>query len=332
MSHHAPTLVIHLVDRDSPPIAAAAIGLLRSRLDPLRWRHRVVALAAGPHADWLTRERIPFEAVPLRGRSEPLRSLALGRWLGRLAPGTYGSGLGQEKGSDAILVHAHSPRAASCAAVAAVPRRALRAAPVLAELYRQPEDRPIRWLAKASARLDLRLAARSAAVASFATAAGFDPSRVAIVPPAVDPARLIGVDRQAIRHDLGLTAANSPVLLASGWCHRRDDQKLALWAAAILSMLHPDLRIIVPGDGPDLGTLSRWISQAGFGHIAILPGRRLAWPQLLSVADVLIHAGSKGLDGCGGFESETTPIAWAALAGVPVVAAELAGVTELVRD
>jgi glycosyltransferase involved in cell wall biosynthesis len=214
----------------------------------------------------------------------------------------------------------------------------------------------MRWLAGRQKHADLRIVARSRVLAEYAAAAGIGPDRITVLPPALNPPhhgrRLVGEPgfpinskeysgagdgpahrREEVRAGLGLSADQSPVLLASGWCHRRDDQKLALWAGAILSMLYPRLKIVVPGDGAQRDTLAEWFSQAGFGHLAILPGRRFSWPELLSAADVLVHAAASPGFGVGQrFHADTTPLAWAMLVGTPIVAAQTAEVGELVRD
>jgi glycosyltransferase involved in cell wall biosynthesis len=148
-------------------------------------------------------------------------------------------------------------------------------------------------------------------------------------------------DRTAVRAALKLPSDNGPVILAGGWTLRRDRQQLALWAAAILSMLDPKVRIIVPGDTEQREVLAEWIRQAGYGQIAVWPGRRFDWPALLAAADVFIHAGAAGTAraarATGGsradkLEADSTPIWWAMLAGVPIVAMDGPGPRELLTD
>ena len=118
-------------------------------------------------------------------------------------------------------------------------------------------------------------------------------------------------DRASARAALGLSPGDGPVLLADGSCRRQDDQKLVLWAGCILSMLKPQLKVIVPGDGPVRGTLGSWIAQTGYGPIAVFTDARFERSVLLAAADVLVHAAAG--------ESDGSSVRLAMAAGVPVV-------------
>jgi glycosyltransferase involved in cell wall biosynthesis len=317
---------LHLVDRDSPPLAAAAVSMQRV---PAGRESVVLALGDGPHVDWLGRSGVPFEIVPLRGRSEPLRSLVLGRRL---------SGLLASSTADAPAnVIAHSPRAAVCATVASLPRRLARRFRLRVEVYRQPHHRAMGWLIRCCRWFDLRLVAHSQTLARLAIDAGFPSDRVEYSPPAVTLSAC-REDRAAVRATLNLASDGAPVLLAGGWTLRRDRQELALWAGAILSMLDSKIRVIVPGDTEQRDVLAEWIGQAGYGQIAVWPERRFDWPALMAAADVFIHAGAVGTaragraTGAENLEADPTPMWWAMLAGVPIVAMDGPGARELLAD
>ncbi len=309
--------ILHLVDADCPQIGCATVRLLIERLDPARFAQRVVALGDGGHLDWLAREKLSFQRVALRGRAEPARSLPLGRLLSResaAGPGRPPSG----------LLHAHSPRAAVCATVAGLLRHAIRRCPVAVEVYRRPPARQLRWLAACRGRFELHFLARSPRLRQMLLAGGVGAEQAGVLGPALDMGRTNAADRGAVRRGLGLADGDGPVLLAGGWCRRGDGQRLALWSAAILSMLYPRLRMVVPGDGPLGGPLAGWIAGAGFGRMAAFAGRRFDWPELLAAADLLVHAGEDGAD--------ATPLGWAMAAGRPIVAVATPAAGELIQD
>ncbi len=311
--------VVHLLDSDCPPIAAAVVRLLADRLGPTApgtgpaggWRHLVVALGDGGHHDWLSREGVPFHRVPFRGRAEPFRSMALSRFL-------------SSRTEPISLIHAHSTRSAACGTAAMLPRPAIRQTPVLVEVYRPPPARRIRWLTICTDQIELSFLARSNELRRILAGSGIAADRVGLLRPPLQMSRINAADRRRVRAGLGLADDHYPVLLAGGWCRREDGQKLVLWTGAILGMLYPNLRVIVPGDGPDRLRIPQWFAQAGFAHLTVACGRRFDWPELLSAADVLVHAA--------GGESDTTPIGWAMSAAVPVVATAVPGTAELVRD
>ena len=370
---------LHLVDRDSPPLAAAVASRLYANATD--GSSTVLALGDGPHVDWLARSNVPFEIVPLRGRSEPFRSLALGRRLSDL--------LATASPAAPTTIFAHSPRAAVCATVAGLIRRLGRKCCLRVEVYCQPQPRALAWLIRCCRWFDLRLVAHSQTLARLAIDAGFPPDRVDYAPPAISPGaidssepvalyvrsvpvRAVGsvpvralaghatphgvttntpvpslrlprnpLDsnrRAAVRAALNLPGDVGPVLLAGGWGLRRDRQELALWAAAILSMLDPKLRILVPGDTSRCDELARWIGHAGYGQIAVWPARRFDWPDLLAAADVFIHAGAVGAarpghaTGSARLEADPMPMWWAMLAGRPIVAMDGPGPRELLVD
>ncbi|MCG3179045.1 MAG: D-inositol-3-phosphate glycosyltransferase [Phycisphaerae bacterium] len=319
--------ILHLVDADCSPAVCSLIRLLTDRLGATQFPQRVLALGDGPHRDWLARYDLPFEPIPLRGTIEPARSLALGR---RLLGGLEGPAATRDDGGPrrpVRLVHAHSPRAALMAAAATIGRPALARVPLAIELYRGNAHRELSWVAYLAARRpgwEVNVIARSQELRKQAAAAGFGGDHVGALRPPLEMGRINRVDRAAVRAELGIEPDAGPVLLAGGWCRRDEDQKHALWAAAVVNLLMPNLRIVVPGDGPVRDTLQSWIANAGFAKMCRFPGRRFDWPQLVAAADLLVHAS--------GNEVETTHVGWAMAAGVPVVAAATTGVCELLED
>lgn len=310
--------VLHVLDDQCTQEAAFTVRILLDRLGPAQYPQQVVAVGDGPHRHWLNRYGIDHDLVPARGDAEPLRLLALGKRLAR--------GLTAPGGQRLRLIHAHSPHAGMLVGWATIPRPALAAIPLAVELTAEGCNRELGSLAHLSGKQGrvVNVLARSQELRRQAVGAGLGLEHVGVLRPPIELSRVTASDRGEIRRRLGIEPDAGPVLLASGWCGRKDGQRLALWAAAILSMLDDSLRIVVPGVGPELHAWRHWIANAGFAHLARFPEEQFDWPQLIAAADLLVHASSH--------EIETTPVAWAMSAGVPIVATAVTGTAELLED
>jgi len=146
--------------------------------------------------------------------------------------------------------------------------------------------------------------------------------RVVVIRPAVD----FGAINAARRSDLRsrLTGDAGPVILTPGPAIRGDGQFEAAWATAILRLIHPRVRLILPGESRELVRVRHLFAAAGMDDVLLATGDEFRWSQLVSVADMLLL--------CPSAEAATEPIAWAMAAGLTIVGVARRSIAELIAD
>ena len=206
-------------------------------------------------------------------------------------------------------------------------------APLAAEqsAYRAPglgnlADQAERWVLT---RADAVLAV-SAPVKDHAVAMGAAPARVHVVPNGVDPALFHpGLRDPGVRKRWNL--GDGPVLgFVSGLRPWHGVEALGPVLAA-LAPRHPGLRLVVVGDGPAQEPLQRELAERGLGEVAVFTG----WLPHASVASLVPHF-DVGLVPYGvlphAFYFSPLKLFECMASGVPVVAAAVGQIAEVVRD
>ena len=169
------------------------------------------------------------------------------------------------------------------------------------------------------------LIAVSEGIAERLRGIGVPADRVAVVPGAVDVERFApGVDGESVRRELGL--ANAPVVgcvarMAPGRGH-----EVLLHAVARLRERLPTARLVLVGRGELRPALEALVRDLGLGQTVVFAGYRDAdLPAVLAALDcaVLLGAGS---------EESCRAVLEAMAVGLPVVAAPVGAVPEIVVD
>jgi glycosyltransferase involved in cell wall biosynthesis len=154
---------------------------------------------------------------------------------------------------------------------------------------------------------------------------GFPPDRVEVVYNGIDltPFEARPEDRPAIRRSIGLGPEDFVVIQVA----RLDpikDHATALHAFRDLARRRPDARLVIVGEGPQLGAIQARLRELEIGGGVRLLGLRSDVARLLSAADVsLLTSLSEGIP---------LTIIEAMAAGLPVVATRVGGVGEVVED
>jgi glycosyltransferase involved in cell wall biosynthesis len=129
--------------------------------------------------------------------------------------------------------------------------------------------------------------------------------------------------RATVRRETGL-ATDSRIVLSVG---RLDGQKAhADLIAAVGPILraHPDLHVLIAGDGPERSSLADLAAEVDPGGRLKLLGRRDDVPRLIAASDLFAFPSH--------FEGLPFALAEAMAGGCPVVAARFPGADELIRD
>jgi glycosyltransferase involved in cell wall biosynthesis len=135
----------------------------------------------------------------------------------------------------------------------------------------------------------------------------------------VDFAAINEARNQDIRAELGLDASDTvvaalpPVTGGSGTF-------TVAWATLLLSKMHPGVRLLVPGVGPEADRVQRLVDSVRYRHVArFVP--RLSLPALLAATDLTAYLP----DG----DAPVTGLVWAMAAARPIVATAVPAVAEL---
>ena len=149
--------------------------------------------------------------------------------------------------------------------------------------------------------------------------------RVVTIPNGVDPRRLVAsASRADVRGAMGVGPGDKLLLSVAALVQEKDPQAYVDTAAMIVER-DPQVVYAVAGDGPMRERLERQVARQGWSARCRFLGRRSDVGDLMGASDALLFAGH-WLEGMPGVLIE------AAMVGLPVVAFDVAGVSEVVRD
>jgi L-malate glycosyltransferase len=272
------------------------VWLLARELERLGISQVVVTGSNSELARRLESEKLPVRPVRWRAGLDA-----------RVLPGILG-----ELRRKPVILHAHDAHALTlaglCSAVTGVPL-------VVTRRVTFPIKRKFFW-ARAK-----RIIAISGAVRDAVVRDGINPTRLALVPSAVDVAGLRASPGPDIRTRFGLPKKGQ-VAVTLGALTPEKDQSTLVETAAILVQDLPDLHWVIVGEGPLRSSLEHRIARLGLRDRVHLMGEIGDPHAALAGADVFVL--SSLAEGLG-----TSVLAAMAFA-VPVVASRVGGVPELV--
>ncbi len=152
---------------------------------------------------------------------------------------------------------------------------------------------------------------------------GLKSDSVRVIRPSVDPAEIRHADRQRVRSEIGLPA-DARVLLTACPPGTKGGQYAAVWAAAILHQIWPDVRMILPGGFRGDGRARRLSEECYCPQIFRIAAEQYGPADLLAASDMFIWPDGRS--------HSTGWLAWAMAAGIPIVATDGPSVRELIRD
>jgi glycosyltransferase involved in cell wall biosynthesis len=297
--------VLHIIptlDRDG---TGTQLVLLATHLPRDSFDIHVVALdRGGPLVAHLREAGVAAEVVGRRWLADPLAYWKLRRHIRRLRP-------------DVV----HTWGAAGPFSRRAAVREGCRNLIHSERRTRRRRSRWQAWLDRTLAGGSVQVVTDSAAVREDLIGRGLPAEKVTTIPPGVGPAVASGVTRGELLAELGLPS-DSRLIGAVGRLVPGKRVKDLIWAAELLSVLHPSVRLVVIGEGPQRQDLESFASLASSpGRVSFL-GHRDDVGRILPHLDVLWQG------------SEDTGTSRAVLeamaAGVPVVATDTPGHRELV--
>jgi glycosyltransferase involved in cell wall biosynthesis len=156
---------------------------------------------------------------------------------------------------------------------------------------------------------------------------GLPAARVVTISNAVDPRRLHPcVERSVMREGLGLPAS-SPIMLSLGALTWEKDPLMHLDVSRRVFAAVPEAIHVFLGDGPERASIERRVKELGLGERVRVLGNRPDVGDVLAAIDVVVFASRAD-----GMEGMPATLIEAGMAGVPVAAFSVAGVSEVVAD
>jgi glycosyltransferase involved in cell wall biosynthesis len=290
---------------------------LVTRIDRREFEPAVCCLGTGgPHTETLSRAGIPVEIIGYEGLRifrYPLRTSGQLVRLVRLL-----------RGFRPQILHAQLFWAyvigALAGRVAGVPW-------IIASrlgLSRFRESLPASWIAAeraASRRTDLIVANSEAVREDVVRTEGIPREKITVVYNGVETARFVVEPPAGLREELALSDAGPVVAVVANLIHYKGHEVfLEAWAAVLDS--HPRATALLIGDGPMRPVLEARAATRGYGESVRFLGRRQDVPQLLALADLLVHPSLE--------EGFCNAILEAMAASRPVVATNVGGNPEAV--
>jgi glycosyltransferase involved in cell wall biosynthesis len=160
----------------------------------------------------------------------------------------------------------------------------------------------------------------TAAMAEFALAAGIRPDRCAVVRDSIDFGELRAADRTRARDRLHLSA-DAIAVLALPPIDRNSGAFYAAWAAMIVQRVVPQLRLIVPENGPEVARIERLFRSCARIECLRRCGNEIPLAELLIAADHATYVPTSPVS--------TFAVAWAMAAGRSIVASAIPVVSEV---
>jgi glycosyltransferase involved in cell wall biosynthesis len=173
-------------------------------------------------------------------------------------------------------------------------------------------------------RLADRIISSGEAAARVVAAAGVPAARIVAIPPGVDTERFHpDVSGAPVRGELKLDAAPLVGLVANIRGSKGHD--VFLDAARVVLAREPSTRFLIVGDGIGFDDVRRRVATLGLESAVRMTGFRRDIPEVMAALDVLVLPSVRS-------EAASQVIAQALAVGTPVVATDVGGSGELVRD
>ena len=266
------------------------------------WRTLLAGQPGSPVLHEADRQRVPTIAVPMRRALDPRALLALRRVI---------------VGRGVALIHTHSSIDSWLGGLAArsCRRPVVRSRHVTIAI---PRRRSLVYF------LADRIIGSGEAAARVVAAAGVPGSRIVPIPPGVDTGRFHpGVSGAGVRGELGLQGAPLVGLVAN----IRGSKGHAVFLEAARGVLarEPAARFLIVGDGIGFDDVRRRVAALGLDAVVRMTGFRRDIPEVMAALDVLVLPSIRS-------EAASQVIPQALAVGTPVVATDVGGSGEIVRD
>lgn len=291
--------ILHLLDESTGWEQRTGLTQLIDRLPSDRYVHRLASLH--PHVkSALLPLSLPISRIPRFHPFDTLSSPPLARIVDV---------------EDIDLIHAWSVSAANVASP-------LSSAPLVYQMY-DPSlaSRSVNKLRSLADPKRFAISCSSEVVQRRLIEGGLPAEYTVVIRPGVDFSLINKIKRSSLRSDLGLTDEMKAVLLADP-ITREGGHFDTVYAVSIQNHVKGGLRIILPGQSNEVNRVARFGDTLPVDAPLILPGHKVPYEHLLSVADYLMLT-PQG-------DTSSTALAWAMASGASIIATAVHSVAELV--
>ncbi|MEN6372113.1 MAG: glycosyltransferase family 4 protein [Armatimonadota bacterium] len=191
-------------------------------------------------------------------------------------------------------------------------------------LFPANAPKPAKILIKFAGRASNRMIAVSPSLKASLVAAGVEDQKIKVIPNGIDLSGYGNVERDAKNtvDELGIDAASEVILTVARLTAVKGIETLVR-AVPIIAERHPNVKVLIAGDGPDRQTLAELAERAADGRVVFL-GHRRDVPQLLAAADVVAIPSLS--------EGHPLILIEAMASKKPVVASSVGGLADTLRD
>ncbi len=299
--------ILHIIDRLDRTGTAQQMKLLARGLPREQFEMHVCGLSGGgPIGEELTHAGIPVEIIGRRWPADPLTFWRLARHIKQLRP--------------AVIVGWQAAGRAYAAAAFQFADKSR-----LVAVCRNPAENGMPW----QPTIDRYVAHRADAIVAtcgaaryHCTAQGMAAEKVRVIPSGILMQRRPALTRGQLLDRLGLPE-NAQLI---GWAARLERDrggKDAVWAADLLKVIRDDAHLLIFGDGPYRDRLVRFRGQVEISDKVHFLGDRGDLDQLLPLMDQFWSTGRR--------PGHPQAVLEAMAAGVPVIAADVPGMRDLIE-
>jgi glycosyltransferase involved in cell wall biosynthesis len=283
-------------------LSLLACGLPRDAFDV----HVAVLTHSGPLAETLCAAGISVTVIGKRWKADPLAYLRLQRHIRTLAPDIVHTWL--------FAANAYGRQAAIAAGVKHI---------IAGERCVDPWKSAWQlWIDRTLARRTERIVTNSSGVQEFYVGKGLPAEKFVVISNGIEQLAVTDpISREALIEELKLPPG-SRLIGCVGRLWPQKGHKDLIWAADLLKSTRDDAHLLVIGDGPLRWRLERFTRQNAVEDKVHFLGERSDVPRLMQHFDVL-WLGSE-------YEGQSNAILEAMMAGVPVIAYDIAGNRDLV--
>lgn len=269
--------------------------------------HACALTRTGPYEEMLRSHNVPVTIIGKRAKIDPFAYWHLRQLITRLKPDVVQTWL--------FAANSYGRAAAVSCRVPVV---------IGSEQCADPWKR---WFELA---IDRRLARRSARIAvngtgvrDFYLRAGIAADKFVLIPNGIEPHPKSLLLRTDLLNQLKLPPQSRLVAtIARLWPQKR--VRDIIWAAELLTIARDDVHVLIIGDGPERAALERFRDQVQLQDRVHFLGHRNDVVQIIEHLDILWLAS--------GFEGMPNVLMEAMAAGVPVVATDIPGNRDLIRN
>ncbi len=269
--------------------------------------HACALTRSGPYAAELSNSDIPLWLIEKKWKADPLAYRRLVRLIRKLKPDVVQTWL--------FAANAYGRMAALQCRVQAI---------IGSEQCADPWKRGYqlhidRWLGRRTS----KIVVNGRGVKAFYTSRGVAPSKFVLIENGIESHRPSDVSRSELFESLGLpTDARIVAAVGRLWPQKRIRD--AIWTAELLKNVRDDVHFLIIGDGPQRRALERFRDNVQIDDRVHFLGHREDVPRMIEHFDLFWQTS--------GYEGMPNSIMEAMAAGVPVIATDIPGNNDLVRD